>query len=67
MAKIHQKYKGDVYDDRDPTNIFYTVYTYTDDEAYSHCRNYINMMFKDPDDGVIPSHITYKVEKVKNV
>ena len=59
------KYVGRVFDDRNPEVSIYKcsgpTYESVSEEVHSELD-----MYKDPDDGVMPSHLKYSIDKVED-
>lgn len=51
-----------VYDDRNPDRCLHTQKCYSKEDGLQEGRDYIRMMYQDPDDGVVPVHLSVRVE-----
>ena len=51
-----------VFDDREPDGCIYVQKCKSEEDGIREGRHYIKMMFQDPDDGYIPSHLDVRVE-----
>ena len=54
-----------VFDDRRPEHSLYTEKCFSKEDGIQEGHHYIRMMFQDPDDGVIPSHLSVRVETAR--
>lgn len=51
-----------VFDDRTPEHSIHTEKCFSKEEGMEEGYRYIRTMFRDPDDGYIPSHLSVRVE-----
>lgn len=59
------KYIGRIYDDREPERSTYKCSGLTYECVRDEIRRELDM-YKDPDDGVVPLHLTYSIDKVED-